>query len=185
MLNSQTALYHETPMSQSQVIGNMIIMRPTHKYSSFPPSGSLLRLQFPALLKLSMAGDLPSANKIWVEVTCATSKRKHLVGGTDWTFLFPASEMVSKYMLVAQLCPTLCDPLNCSPPGSSVHEIFQARILKWVAFPFSKGSSQPRDWTQVSCTAGRFFTIWATREASETVGSQISMKSLLPWDLWD
>ena len=46
--------------------------------------------------------------------------------------------------------PTLCDPMDCSPPGSSVHGILQARILKWVAVPFSKGSSRPRDWTQVS-----------------------------------
>ena len=70
-------------------------------------------------------------------------------------------------VLVAQSCPTLCDPMDCSPPGSSVHEIFQARILEWVAISFSRGSSQPRDWTQVSCTAGRFFTDWATREAQE------------------
>ena len=53
--------------------------------------------------------------------------------------------------------------MDCSPPGSSVHEIFQARILEWVAISFSRGSSQPRDRTQVSCTAGRFFTDWATR----------------------
>ena len=55
--------------------------------------------------------------------------------------------------------------MDCSPPGSSVHEIFQARILEWVAISFSRGSPQPRDWTQVSCTAGRFFTNWAAREA--------------------
>ena len=60
---------------------------------------------------------------------------------------------------------TLCDPMDCSPPGSSVHGILQARILEWVAISFSRGSSQPRDRTQVSCIAGRFFTIWATREA--------------------
>ena len=60
---------------------------------------------------------------------------------------------------VTQSCPTLCDPMNYKVPG-----ILQARILEWVAFPFSRGSSQPRDWTQVSCTAGRFFTSWATRE---------------------
>ena len=52
-----------------------------------------------------------------------------------------------------------------SPPGSSVHGILQARILEWVAIPFSRGSSQPRDWTQISHIAGRSFTIWATREA--------------------
>ena len=69
-------------------------------------------------------------------------------------------------VLVAQLCPTLCDPMDCSLPGSSVHGTLQARILEWVATPFSRGSSQPRDRTWVSCIAGRFFTLWATREAS-------------------
>ena len=61
---------------------------------------------------------------------------------------------------VAQSCLTLCDPMD-----SSVHGILEARILEWVAFPFSRGSSQPRDQTQISHTAGRFFTSWATREA--------------------
>ena len=68
-------------------------------------------------------------------------------------------------MLVSQLCLTLFNPMDCSPPGSSVHEILQARILEWVAIPFSRGSSQPRDQTWVSCIVGRFFTIWVTREA--------------------
>ena len=67
-------------------------------------------------------------------------------------------------MLVAQFCLTLCDPMDCSPPGSSLHGILQARILEWVAISFSRGSSQPRDWTCVSCIAGRFFTIWVTGE---------------------
>ena len=64
---------------------------------------------------------------------------------------------------VAQSCLTLCDPTGCSPPGSSVHGILQARTLEWVAVPFSRESSQPRNWTQVSSIAGEFFTIWATR----------------------
>ena len=59
-------------------------------------------------------------------------------------------------MLVVQLCPTLCDPMDCSLPGSSVHEIHQARILEWVAVPFSRGSSRPRDRTWVSCIIGTF-----------------------------
>ena len=67
--------------------------------------------------------------------------------------------------LVAQSCLTLCKLMNCSPPNSIVHGTLQARILEWVAFPFSMGSSQPSDQTHVSCTAGRFFTIWATRQA--------------------
>ena len=62
---------------------------------------------------------------------------------------------------------SLCDPVDCSLPGSSLHGILQARILEWVAIPFCRGSSQPRDRTQVSCIAGRFFTIWATREACD------------------
>ena len=68
---------------------------------------------------------------------------------------------------VAWPCPTLCDSMDCSPPGSSIHGIFQARVLEWIAISFSRGSSWPRDQTQVSCIAGRHFTIWATREAQE------------------
>ena len=65
-------------------------------------------------------------------------------------------------------CTTLCDPMECSPQGFFVHGILLAGVLEWVAMPFSRGTSQPRDWTQVSCIAGRFFTIWATREAPIT-----------------
>ena len=68
-------------------------------------------------------------------------------------------------VLVTQLCLILHDPLDYRPPGSSVHGILQARTLEWVAMPFSRGSSQLRDGICVSCVAGRFFTIWATREA--------------------
>ena len=68
-------------------------------------------------------------------------------------------------VLVPQLGPTLCDSMDCNPPHSSVHAIFLARILEWIAIPSSRGSSQPRDWTWVSCTAGKFFTTWVTREA--------------------
>ena len=61
-----------------------------------------------------------------------------------------------------QLCPTLCDPVDCSPPGSSVHGILQARIVDWVPVPFSRGSLQPGDQTWLFCIAGRFFTTGAT-----------------------
>ena len=60
---------------------------------------------------------------------------------------------------VAQSCLTLCDPIDCSLPGSSVHGIFQAIILEWIAISFSRGSSQPRDRTQVSCIVDRHFTV--------------------------
>ena len=66
--------------------------------------------------------------------------------------------------ILSQSCPTLCHPMDCSPPGSSVHGIFQAIVLEWIAISFSRGSSQPRDWTRVSCIVDRCFTIWATRE---------------------
>ena len=65
---------------------------------------------------------------------------------------------------VAQSCPTLCDPMDCSLPGSSVHGMFQARLLEWVALSFSRRSPRPRDWTRVSHIVGRRFTVWATRE---------------------
>ena len=68
-------------------------------------------------------------------------------------------------VLVIQLCLILCDLMDYSPPGSSVHGILQPRILGWVAIPFSRGSSWPRGRTWVSCFAGRLFIVWATREA--------------------
>ena len=65
---------------------------------------------------------------------------------------------------VAQSCPTLCDPLDCSLQGFSIHGFLQARIQEWVTIFFSRGSSQPRDRTQVSCIVGRHFNLWATRK---------------------
>ena len=84
-----------------------------------------------------------------------------------WTFTFSKAllslvrlRMGEKVkVLEAQLCLILCNPMDCSPPGSAVPGISEARILEWVAMPSSRGSSPPRDHTQVSCIAGRFFTI--------------------------
>ena len=88
----------------------------------------------------------------------------------EFPVLYRTFSLVIHFMkikvLIAQLCLTLRDPMDCGLSGSSLHEILQARMLEWVAVPFSRGSLQPRDWTCVSCNAGRFFTIWATREAS-------------------
>ena len=67
--------------------------------------------------------------------------------------------------LVAQSCLTLCNPIDCSLPGSSVHGILQGRILEWVALLFSRGSSQLRDWIWVFSIAGRFFTVAGIGEA--------------------
>ena len=68
-------------------------------------------------------------------------------------------------VLVTQSCPMLCDPMDCGPPGSSVHGVLQGRILEWIAMPFSRESSQPRNQMWASHTAGRLFTVWATRVA--------------------
>ena len=80
---------------------------------------------------------------------------------------------------VAQWCLTLCKPINCSLPASSIHGIFQVRILEWVAISFSRSSSQPRDWTWV---VGRFFTVWATRKSNTLpkrgVNSRLAKKSV-------
>ena len=70
-------------------------------------------------------------------------------------------------VLVTQHVQLFVTPMDCSPLGYSVHGILQARILEWVAMPFSGGSSQPRDQTWVSCVAGKFFTIWVTWEAHQ------------------
>ena len=92
-------------------------------------------------------------------------------------FMFVELVILSNYLIlchpllwewsevIAQSCLTLCNPVDCSPLGSSVHGILQARILEWVAISFSRGSSQPRDRIRVSHIAGRWFNILATRAA--------------------
>ena len=81
--------------------------------------------------------------------------------GMKWklTFSSPVATAEVKRSEVAQSCPTLSGPVDCSLPGSSLHGIFQARILEWVAISFSRGSSQPRDRTEVSLIVGRRFTV--------------------------
>ena len=88
---------------------------------------------------------------------------------------------VKSAVLVAHLCPTLYDPMDCSPPGPSVHGISQARILEWVAISSSKGASQPRDRTHISCIAGRFFINWAIREAI----FKVSVYILERFEIWE
>ena len=85
---------------------------------------------------------------------------------------FQRKEIASKFpflslsvCLVTQSCLSLCNPMNCSPPGSSVHGILQARILEWAAISFSRGSFQPRDQTCISCIGRWILCHWATREA--------------------
>ena len=90
----------------------------------------------------------------------------------DMPIISPAIWKVS--VLVAQSCPTLCHPMDCSLPGFSVHGTLQARILEWVAIPFPRASSWPRDWTPVSCITGRFFTVWITREVQLLLQTKVN-----------
>ena len=85
---------------------------------------------------------------------------------------------VCERVLVTQSCPTLCNPVDCTPPGSSVHAILQARILEWVAISSSRRSSQPRDWTHVFCTAGRFFTTELPRKPVNYILRELILRNL-------
>ena len=82
--------------------------------------------------------------------------------------LYEPNSFISSYLgkesEVTQLCLTLCDSMDCSLSGSSIRGILQARILEWIAISFSRGSSQPKEWTHVFLIAGRLFTLWATSE---------------------
>ena len=105
----------------------------------------------------------------WTCVSC--------IAGGFFTVWATREALMLVYSEVAQSCPTLSDPMDCSPPGSSVHGIFQARILEWVTISFSRRPSQPRDRTQVPRIAGRCFIVWATRE----VLCNFSLFLLLLW----
>ena len=118
---------------------------------------------------------LRSSLAVWLVTCVGVSLLGFMLCGTlcaSWTQLTISFSMLGKFStiiikcLVTQSCLTLCEPMDYSPPGSSVHGILQASLLEWVAVPFSRGSSQPMDWTHISGTAGKFFTIWATREAT-------------------
>ena len=104
---------------------------------------------------------------------------KILYGYTFHSFLYLKSNCLKQYHIIycceSSSCSVMSDswqPHDCSLPGSSVHGILQARIPERLAIPFSRGSSWLRDWTRVSCIAGRFFTVWATREAQLLLGQQ-------------
>ena len=95
----------------------------------------------------------------------------HVIPHSFWLSIFPWNIKLKKVKTeVTQSCPTLCNPMDCSLPGSSLHGILQARVLEWVDISFSRGSSRSKDQTQVSHIPGRHFNLWATRDSI-----------LLPW----
>ena len=106
-----------------------------------------------------------------IEMNILTKNNANLLEQYNWHFS----------VLAGQSCLTLHNPSLYSPPGSSVHKILKTRILKWVVIPFSRRSSWPRNWTQISCIAGRFFTVWATREAHNWHSKCNWSSSFLKW----
>ena len=130
--------------------------------------GTLCSQRGPTCPSLQLGSDLQACQQVRQLCTKLVQRNRHMYSDV-------CAVCVCVYV-VAQSCPTLCNPMDCSPPGSSVHGILQERLVQWVAIPFSKGSSWPRDQTQVSCIAGRFFTIWTTREASEGRASNSPFK---------
>ena len=120
----------------------------TDFFFSLPPSGCIY---------FSLDSQFLFHNSSWLS-TChflCLSWKQHLESDMEqWTSIKFESESE-----VGQSCPTLCDPVDCRPPGSCVHGISQARILEWVAISFSRGSSRPRDRTRVTRIAGRHFNL--------------------------
>ena len=110
-------------------------------------------------------------SKIIANGDCSHEIKRHLLLGRKAMTNIKWSEV--KW---SQSCPTLCDPMGYSLPGSSVHGIFQARVLEWASISFYGASSQPRDWNRVSCIADRRFTVWATREAMTNIESVLKSR---------
>ena len=145
--------------------------------SSFPSAGDLpdsgIEPRSPALHADSLLCE-PPGKLHWNQEGQNHHSILHLVGAS--------SE-------VAQSCPTLFDPMDCSLPGSSVHGIFQALVLEWIAISFSRGSSWPRHQTQLSRIVDRRFTAWATRKVHQGPSSSISYlrdssSPFIKWEEW-
>ena len=131
----------------------------------------------------------PKGNQSWIFIGMTDAEAKlqyfiHLKGtahSLENILRLGKIEGRRKVKVKVNSCPTLCYPVDCGLPGSSVHRILQARTLEWVAISFSRGSSQPRDWVQVSYFGGRCFNLWATRGAYLKVGEEGDNRW---WDGW-
>ena len=125
------------------------------------PISCFLQILLAAGIPCLVAASLQSLPPYHTNLNLPISFKKFIY--FNWNYFTLVITLVS-LSEVAQSCLTLCDPMDCSLPGSSVHGIFQAILLEWIAISFSRRSSQPRDQTWVSHIVDRHFTIWATRE---------------------
>ena len=105
-------------------------------------------------------------------------KNKHICAQPHWDIVDSLTVEIRSSAELLQSCLTFCNPLDCSPPGSCIHGILQGRILERGTIYSSRGSSQPRDRTQGSHTAGRFFTVWSTRKLP-TFGNSLEISDYI------
>ena len=165
----------------------MEVCSPNHWTTKEFPRESFLNWIFPVLLRYNGHISLCKfkGNGVIVWLTCIVKvynrfswhpfhrynkrrkqkRKKKVLWELSGFILFKLVYLLRMKVLITQSCPTLCDPMDCSPLCSSVHEILQASILECVAISYCRGSSQPKNSTRFSCIAGRCYTIWATRDA--------------------
>ena len=162
--------------------GRLLLMIHRHLQSTFQPFDSsacpsnlffLLRVLAWIVVLSCMSSSKKNA---WCSLFPFSSQPQHPVLSfpllLTWLwFRSPLSLIWKNEVKISLSCVQLCNPMDCSPPGYSVHEILQARILEWVAIPFSRESSKPRDQTWVSCIAGRFITITGSDGKNPYLGS--------------
>ena len=137
-----------------------------------PPTMHTFSVEGPGLLSASvtfLSTSHPSSpDQSWQDISCSwVFLLKRDVGPTvssDRTPFWSLRSLACMGVKSLLSCLTLCDPMDCSPPGSSVHGILHARILEWVARPFSRGSSRPSDGTSISCIGRQILYHWATRK---------------------
>ena len=139
---------------------NLILCLPLHTIKSYKKYSSIIPLKFKVFIFFSIIKHF-SVNRI--KISSQQQWENFQVSFIKFWDIINSLDKV-KWSEVAQSCPTLCDPIDCSLPGPSVHGIFQAIVLEWIAISFSRGSSQPRAQTRVSGIVDRRFTVWATRE---------------------
>ena len=154
---------------------NLILCLPLHTIKSYKKYSSIIPLKFKVFIFFSIIKHF-SVNRI--KISSQQQWENFQVSFIKFWDIINSLDKV-KWSEVAQSCPTLCDPIDCSLAGSSVHGIFQAIVLEWIAISFSRGSSQPKAWTRVSRIVDRRFTVWATREVLAAVNMVLRI-----WDLF-